>query len=220
MLPAWSNGVVIGGKIPCSFIGYSRNTCHGDNDMFSLEIDCDPEDRDLLIAELWEQGSAGIVELLATPSARLLRRRVSRAALLELYPGSRAARGRGARLGAIRARSAAADGSGRALLSGPGVARRPDARRPLPHRGQSRDGVRHRRPRDHAAVPGSAGAIPAPRHARAGCRHGLGHSCDGRDAARRGARLCVRYGPGRGRDRRRWASSDRWMRSPRARRTS
>ena len=31
--------------------------------MFSLEIDCDPEDRDLLIAELWEQGSAGIVEL-------------------------------------------------------------------------------------------------------------------------------------------------------------
>ena len=24
--------------------------------MFSLEIDCDPEDRDLLIAELWEQG--------------------------------------------------------------------------------------------------------------------------------------------------------------------
>src|ERR1700720_323256 len=25
--------------------------------MFSLEIECDPEDRDLLIAELWEQGS-------------------------------------------------------------------------------------------------------------------------------------------------------------------
>jgi len=31
--------------------------------MFSLEIECDPEDRDLLIAELWEQGSEGIVEL-------------------------------------------------------------------------------------------------------------------------------------------------------------
>ena len=31
--------------------------------MFSLEIDCDPQDRDMLIAELWEQGSAGIVEL-------------------------------------------------------------------------------------------------------------------------------------------------------------
>ena len=33
--------------------------------MFSLEIDCDADDRDLLIAELWEQGSAGIVELSA-----------------------------------------------------------------------------------------------------------------------------------------------------------
>lgn len=31
--------------------------------MFSLEIDCLPEERDLLIAELWEQGSGGIVEL-------------------------------------------------------------------------------------------------------------------------------------------------------------
>src|ERR1022692_306813 len=31
--------------------------------MFSLEIECDPDDRDLLIAELWEHGSAGIVEL-------------------------------------------------------------------------------------------------------------------------------------------------------------
>ena len=36
-------------------------------DMFSLEIDCEPEDRDLLIAELWEQGSAGIVELSPRP---------------------------------------------------------------------------------------------------------------------------------------------------------
>ena len=31
--------------------------------MFSLEIDCAAEDRDLLIAELWELGSEGIVEL-------------------------------------------------------------------------------------------------------------------------------------------------------------
>jgi ribosomal protein L11 methyltransferase len=31
--------------------------------MFSVELDCKPEDRDLLLAELWEQGSAGIVEL-------------------------------------------------------------------------------------------------------------------------------------------------------------
>ncbi len=31
--------------------------------MFSLEIECQPEERDLLIAELWERGSAGIHEL-------------------------------------------------------------------------------------------------------------------------------------------------------------
>jgi len=31
--------------------------------MFSLEIDCEPEERELLIAELWELGSEGIVEL-------------------------------------------------------------------------------------------------------------------------------------------------------------
>ena len=39
--------------------------------MFSLEIDCDPDDRDLLIAELWEQGSAGIVELNPLTRARV-----------------------------------------------------------------------------------------------------------------------------------------------------
>jgi len=31
--------------------------------MFSLEMECEPERRDLLIAELWEQGSAGVSEL-------------------------------------------------------------------------------------------------------------------------------------------------------------
>ena len=31
--------------------------------MFSLELECVPEQKDLLIADLWEQGSAGIVEL-------------------------------------------------------------------------------------------------------------------------------------------------------------
>lgn len=31
--------------------------------MFSLEIECPPEQQDLLVAELWEQGSAGIAEL-------------------------------------------------------------------------------------------------------------------------------------------------------------
>jgi ribosomal protein L11 methylase PrmA len=38
--------------------------------MFSLEIECDADDRDLLIAELWEQGSAGIVELDARQTVR------------------------------------------------------------------------------------------------------------------------------------------------------
>src|SRR4051812_13092966 len=54
--------------------------------MFSLEIEFDADDRDLLIAELWEQGSAGIVEL----SPRRLRAFFDgdRQALLALYPGS------------------------------------------------------------------------------------------------------------------------------------
>ena len=34
--------------------------------MFSLEIECDPGDRDFVIAELWERGSMGIVELSAS----------------------------------------------------------------------------------------------------------------------------------------------------------
>lgn len=34
-----------------------------DPPMFSLEIECPPEQSDLLIAQLWEEGSAGIVEL-------------------------------------------------------------------------------------------------------------------------------------------------------------
>ena len=54
--------------------------------MFSLEIEFDPDDRDLLIAELWEHGSAGIVEL----SPRRLRAffEGDRKSLLGLYPGA------------------------------------------------------------------------------------------------------------------------------------
>jgi ribosomal protein L11 methyltransferase len=54
--------------------------------MFSLEIEFDPDDRDLLIAELWEHGSAGIVEL----SPRRLRAffEGERKRLMALYPGS------------------------------------------------------------------------------------------------------------------------------------
>jgi ribosomal protein L11 methyltransferase len=57
--------------------------------MFSLEIDCDPEDRDLLIAELWEQGSAGMVELNPQTVRSFFEDDVNRAALLELFPGAR-----------------------------------------------------------------------------------------------------------------------------------
>jgi ribosomal protein L11 methyltransferase len=54
--------------------------------MFSLEIECDPEDRDLLIAELWEQGSAGIAEL--SPARVRAFFDGDRKALLARYPGS------------------------------------------------------------------------------------------------------------------------------------
>lgn len=54
--------------------------------MFSLEIECDPEDRDLLIAELWEQGSAGIVELAPNRVRAFFER--DRRALLAQYPGA------------------------------------------------------------------------------------------------------------------------------------
>jgi ribosomal protein L11 methyltransferase len=57
--------------------------------MFSLEIDCDPEDRDLLIAELWEQGSAGIVELSAASVRAFFEDTVDSAGLLRLFPGAR-----------------------------------------------------------------------------------------------------------------------------------
>src|SRR5262249_2519861 len=56
--------------------------------MFSLEIECDPEDRDLLIAELWEQGSAGIVELTAQRLRAFFEDGTKRASLLKMFPGA------------------------------------------------------------------------------------------------------------------------------------
>ena len=58
--------------------------------MFSLEIECDADDRDLLIAELWELGSAGIAEL----NPRLVRAffeegGADRGTLRRRYPGAR-----------------------------------------------------------------------------------------------------------------------------------
>ena len=56
--------------------------------MFSLEIECDADDRDLLIAELWEQGSAGIVELDAERVRAFFEEQADRDALLRMYPGA------------------------------------------------------------------------------------------------------------------------------------
>lgn len=57
--------------------------------MFSLEIDCDPEDRDMLIAELWEQGSAGIVELNPVTVRAFFEDAANYGALLKLFPAAR-----------------------------------------------------------------------------------------------------------------------------------
>jgi ribosomal protein L11 methyltransferase len=56
--------------------------------MFSLEIECDPDDHDLLIAELWEQRSAGVVELDARRVRAFFDDGANRDALLHLFPGA------------------------------------------------------------------------------------------------------------------------------------
>lgn len=56
--------------------------------MFSFEIECDPDDRDMLIAELWEQGSAGIVELNARSVRAFFEDHADRKGLLKLFPGA------------------------------------------------------------------------------------------------------------------------------------
>jgi len=56
--------------------------------MFSLEIDSVAGGRDLLIAELWELGSAGIVELSDTRVRAFFEDRAGRAELLARWPGA------------------------------------------------------------------------------------------------------------------------------------
>ena len=58
--------------------------------MFSLEIDTDADERDLLIAELWKLGSAGIVELSDTRVRAFFDAGADRARLLARYPGAAA----------------------------------------------------------------------------------------------------------------------------------
>ena len=56
--------------------------------MYSLEIECDPEDRELLIADLWDRGSAGIAELSPSRIRAFFEDDVDRSELLNLFPGA------------------------------------------------------------------------------------------------------------------------------------
>src|SRR5439155_22575671 len=56
--------------------------------MFSLLIECGPKDRELLIAELWEHSSAGIVELDAHHVRAFFEDAADRRALERLFPGA------------------------------------------------------------------------------------------------------------------------------------
>src|SRR5271157_5273496 len=56
--------------------------------MFSIEVSGDADGREMLIAEFWERGSAGIVELDEGLRA-YFEDDAGRAALLEAYPGAR-----------------------------------------------------------------------------------------------------------------------------------
>ena len=57
--------------------------------MFSLEIDCHPDDHDLLVAELWELGCEGIVELAPDSLRAFFDDSVPLRTLRERYPGAR-----------------------------------------------------------------------------------------------------------------------------------
>jgi ribosomal protein L11 methyltransferase len=56
--------------------------------MFSLLIECAPEDRDVLIAELWDRGSAGIAEPDDLHVRAFFEDEADRADLQRLFPGS------------------------------------------------------------------------------------------------------------------------------------
>jgi len=54
--------------------------------MFSLEIECNPEDRDRFIADLWEMGSVGIVELSQERLRAFFEDSADRTELLRRFP--------------------------------------------------------------------------------------------------------------------------------------
>ena len=57
--------------------------------MYSLEIECAPDEKDFLIAELWEHGSAGIAELNPCKVRAFFDDGAHRGTLLSMYPGAR-----------------------------------------------------------------------------------------------------------------------------------
>lgn len=57
-------------------------------DMFSMEIECDPDDRELLIADLWDLQSAGIVELSNSRVRAFFEDTADQADLTLLFPGA------------------------------------------------------------------------------------------------------------------------------------
>jgi ribosomal protein L11 methyltransferase len=67
-----------------------ENTLQFPSLMFSLEIACNPEHHDLLIAELWEQGCAGISELNEGRMRAFFEDTADRASLLTRYPDAAA----------------------------------------------------------------------------------------------------------------------------------
>jgi ribosomal protein L11 methyltransferase len=56
--------------------------------VFSIEVVCEPEQREVLIADLWEQGSAGISELGERCLRAFFEDTADRHALLKRYPGA------------------------------------------------------------------------------------------------------------------------------------
>jgi len=58
--------------------------------VFSIELECEPDQREVLIADLWEQGSAGISELSERCLRAFFEDTADRDSLLSRYPGATA----------------------------------------------------------------------------------------------------------------------------------
>jgi len=105
--------------------------------MFSLEIECDADDRDLLIAELWEQGSAGVVELDVRRGARVLPTTAPSATRCSNFFPVRRTAWRNSATGCNRRANCFSRWRWRTVLSGARMARRRRAAGRFPDRGQS-----------------------------------------------------------------------------------